>query len=402
MSDRTFLNWPFFAPHHAQLAHELDSWCTAELGSSHRCLPQAARSDAQLDAETRKLVADLGAAGWLRYCVIAPHGGAATQLEVRSLCLCRETLARHLGLADFAFAMQGLGTGPISLFGSEAQRARFLPAVARGDCIAAFAISEQHAGSDVANLRTRATKDGDTFVVRGTKTWISNAGIADHYIVFARVGDGPGTNNLAAFIVEAGTPGLYVSERIETLAPHPLGSLVLDDCRIPSANLIEGIGAGFRIAMATLDVFRSTVGAAALGMARRALDETLSRVTRREVAGRPLADCQLTQAKLADMATRIDVAALLVYRAAWTKDQLGQRISREAAMAKLAATEAAQQVIDDAVQLFGAQGVVRGSAPEQLYREIRALRIYEGTSEIQRLIIARQLLSGTAARTSTS
>jgi acyl-CoA dehydrogenase len=414
------LQWPFLADAHRTLARDLDAWCQVSLGPDS--LGQESHDHHDIEEATRTLVRALGDGGWLKHAVVAPHGGTCEQLDVRSLCLCRETLARHWPLADFAFAMQGLGCGPISLFGSEEQKARFLPPVSTGHGIAAFAISEAHAGSDVAAMRTTATPDGDAFVLDGAKTWISNAGLADHYVVFARVGNGPdddhgpgtqdpgtpnhgapnhgaqdrGTQNLAAFIVEADRPGLTISERIETLAPHPLGTLTFTGCRVPRANLIDSVGAGFRIAMATLDVFRSTVGAAALGMARRALDESVAFTQQRIVDGAPLAAKQMTQAKLADMAVAIDQAALLIYRAAWTKDCLGGRISREAAMAKLVGTEAAQRVIDDAVQLFGAQGLVRGSIPEALYREVRALRIYEGTSEIQRLIIARQVLSSLA------
>ncbi len=409
MPDQSFLQWPFLADEHRDLARDLEAWCQ-EVLPRHR---DAAANDApthahaaggahaDVDAATRSLVRALGDGGWLEQAVVAPHGGIRSQLDVRSLCLCRETLARHWPLADFAFAMQGLGCGPISLFGSEAQQARFLPPVARGRAIAAFAISEAEAGSDVAAMSTRATPDGDSFVLDGAKTWISNAGIADHYVVFARVVDADssddsasrrGTSDLAAFIVEADRPGLSADERIDTIAPHPLGTLRFEGCRVPRANLIDEVGAGFRIAMATLDVFRSTVGAAALGMARRALDESIAYAGQRMVDGAPLVDKQMIQAKLADMAVAVDQAALMIYRAAWTKDQLGGRISREAAMAKLVGTEAAQKVIDEAVQLFGGQGVVSGSIPEELYREVRALRIYEGTSEIQRLIIARQTL----------
>ena len=348
-----------------------------------------------VDRRTRELVARLGKHGQLESCV----ANDGSELDVRSLCLSREILARHDALADFAFAMQGLGTGPISLFGSPTQRARFLPPVARGEAIAAFAITERHAGSDVAALRTTATPNTNAFVLTGEKTFISNAGIADHYIVFARVGAEPGTRNLAAFVVQADSPGLTVSERIDTIAPHPLGTLSFDGCTVPAKNLIGHVGDGFRIAMATLEVFRPTVGAAALGLARHAMMAAIDRTRTRFVLGQPLADKQLTQAKLADMALAIDSAALLVYRAAWAKDTSTRRTTYESAMAKLGATEAAQRVIDDAVQLFGGLGVVRGTVPEQLYREVRALRIYEGTSEIQRLVIARQLLRETSTET---
>jgi acyl-CoA dehydrogenase len=333
----------------------------------------------------------LGDAGWLRYCVPAAHGGAHDRLDVRSLCLIRETLARTSGLADFAFAMQGLGSASITLFGSEALKQAYLPNVSAGQQIAAFALSEPEAGSDVGALRTTAHEDGDGYLLDGTKTWISNAGLADHYVVFARTAEN-GSRGLSAFVVDADAPGLAVVERIPLIAPHPLGTLRFERCRVPRDHLLGQPGDGFKIAMATLDVFRSTVGAAALGFARRALDEALARVTSRQVFGQPLSDYQLTQQKLADMAVEIDASALLIYRAAWTKDRLAERVTREAAMAKLYATEAAQRVIDQAVQLFGGLGVVSGVPVERLYREIRALRIYEGTSEIQHLIIANQVL----------
>ncbi|HEY0836747.1 MAG TPA: acyl-CoA dehydrogenase family protein, partial [Azospirillum sp.] len=323
--------------------------------------------------------------------VPASHGGVHARLDVRSLCLVRETLARHAGLADFAFAMQGLGTGPITLFGTDAQKDAYLPRVGRGEAIAAFALSEPEAGSDVAATSTTARRDGDAWVLDGTKTWISNGGIADHYVVFARTGEAPGAKGLSAFIVDADSSGLSVTERIAVTAPHPLATLRFDGCRVPADRLLGRPGEGFRIAMATLDVFRSTVGAAALGFARRALDEAVRHAGSRRLFGAPLGDLQMTQAKLADMATEVDAAALLVYRAAWTKDEGAARVTREAAMAKLYATEAAQRVIDAAVQVFGGLGVTRGHVVESLYREIRPLRIYEGASEVQKIVIARQL-----------
>jgi acyl-CoA dehydrogenase len=287
--------------------------------------------------------------------------------------------------------MQGLGSGPISLFGSEELKRRYLPPVAAGERVAAFALSEPEAGSDVAAMRTTARREGDDFVIEGRKTWISNAGIADHYVVFCRFPEG-GEKSFAAFVVEADNPGLRVAERIEVIAPHPLGTLEFDDCRVPATALVGEPGAGLKVALGTLDVFRSTVGAAALGFARRALDEAVRWTQERQAFGKPLSDFQLTQARLAEMALAVDASALLVYRAAWTKDSGAERVTREAAMAKLYATEAAQRVIDDAVQLFGGRGVVAGEVVEKLYREIRALRIYEGTSEIQKLVIAAQLL----------
>jgi acyl-CoA dehydrogenase len=330
--------------------------------------------------------------------VPAAYGGALDALDVRSLALCRDILATHSGLADFAFVMQGLGTGPITLFGDDALKRRYLPPVAQGRRIAAFAMSEPDAGSDVAAIATAARKDGADYVLDGMKTWISNAGIADHYVVFARTGEAPGARGLSAFVVDAGSKGLRVSERIDVIAPHPLGTLVFDGCRVPASQLLGAPGEGFKVAMATLDVFRSTVGAAALGFARRALDEALARARSRQVFGKPLAELQLIQEKIADMALKVDAAALLVYRAAWTKDAKARRVTREAAMAKLYATEAAQEVIDQAVQVFGAQGVVAGETVERLYREIRALRIYEGTTEIQKLVIAGQTLAASGGR----
>lgn len=311
---------------------------------------------------------------------------------MRLLALSRDTLARHSGLVDFVFAMQGLGTGPISLFGSAEQRRHVLPGVIAGERIAAFALSEPDAGSDVAAMTTSARRDGDGWRLDGVKTWISNGGLADHYVVFARSGEAPGARGISAFLVDAGTPGFEVEARIRVIAPHPLATLRLRDCRLPGSALLGEAGRGFAVAMATLDVFRTTVGAAALGMARRALDEAIRRVRERSVFGRRLAEFQLTQARIAEMALEVDSAALLVYRAAWTRDTQQRRITREAAMAKLQATEAAQRVIDSAVQLFGGLGVVHGMPVESLYREIRALRIYEGTSEVQKLVIASTLL----------
>ena len=389
MPDRSFLDWPFLDDAHRRLAGELRAYAEAELGEH--------ATDIDLDSRARSLVERLGAAGYLRHTVPAPHGGIAERLDVRSLCVAREILAYHDGLADFAFVMQGLGSGPISLFGTEAQRAAYLPEVAAGKRIAALGMSEPNAGSDVAAMQTRAVDDGDTWVLNGTKTWISNAGLADQYTVFAvtepdESGKG-GTKGISGFIVEAGDPGFRVSERIELIAPHPLGTLSFEDCRIPKDRLIGAPGEGFKIAMSNLDIFRSSVGAAALGFARRALDEALARTQERQVFGQQLSEYQLTQARLADMATDIDAAALLVYRAAWTKDSGQARVTREASMAKMYATEAAQRVVDGAVQLFGGLGVVAGMPVEQLYREVRALRIYEGTTEINKLVISRATLA---------
>jgi acyl-CoA dehydrogenase len=384
MADTDYLNWPFFEARHGELARELDAWATQHISMAH---------GHDVDAACRALVVKLGEAGWLRHAIGgAQYGGAGAAIDTRAICLIRETLARHSGLADFAFAMQGLGSGAISLFGSEAQKARYLPQVAAGRAIAAFALSEPEAGSDVAAMACAATRDGDDYVLDGEKTWISNGGIADFYVLFARTGEQPGARGISAFIVDAGTPGFEIAERIDVIAPHPLARLRFAGCRVPAAQRIGAAGQGFKVAMATLDVFRTSVAAAALGFARRALDEALARAASRKMFGKTLADFQLTQAKLAQMATGIDAAALLTYRAAWLRDG-GARVTKEAAMAKLTATETAQQVIDAALQMFGGLGVVSGQPVESLYREIRALRIYEGASEVQQLIIARELLA---------
>jgi acyl-CoA dehydrogenase len=339
------------------------------------------------------LVAQLGGDGWLRYVVPKAYGGVFDRLDVRSLCLIRETIGRRSGLAEFAFAMQGLGSASISLFGSDELKRKYLPEVCAGRRIAAFALSEPESGSDVAAMTTTARLDGDHYVVDGKKAWISNGGIAGHYVLFARTGEAPGAKGLSAFVVDADTPGLSIADRPQIIAPHPLATLAFKACRVPKSHLLGKPGDGFKIAMATLDIFRSTVGAAALGFARRALDEAVVYARQREAFGHKIAEFQLTQAKLADMALEVDAAALLVYRAAWTKDKIADRVTREASMAKLYATEAAQRVIDAAVQIHGGLGVVSGQPVERLYREIRSLRIYEGTSEIQRLVIAGQVLA---------
>ena len=382
MVDKSFLNWPFFEPRHRDLAAHLETWANANLDAIDH---QSA------DETCRQLVTMLGDAGFLTHSAVG--GEDQQKLDVRSLCLIRETLARQDGLADFAFAMQGLGTGAISLFGSEQQKEEWLTKTRQGQAISAFALTEPQSGSDVANSTMTATQDGDHFVLNGEKTWISNGGIADLYTVFARTGEAPGANGLSAFIVPAGLPGFEITERLETIAPHPLATLRFTECRIPAKALIGAPGQGFKIAMSVLDIFRSTVAAAALGFARRALSETLERVTTRVVEGTPLFDRQMVQGHIADMAVDIDAAALLVYRAAWTKDSGAARVTREAAMAKLFATDHAQNVIDKAVQLHGGDGVKSGQVVERLYREIRALRIYEGASDIQRLVIAKQTLA---------
>jgi acyl-CoA dehydrogenase len=380
MPDRTYLQWPFLDDAHRERAAALEAWAATELID----LPEP--TEAELDDHCRDLVARLADGGWLHAAVGAP-------IDVRALCLTRETLAYHHALADFAFAMQGLGSGAISLFGTDELRDRYLPGVADGRLIAAFALSEPEAGSDVASIATTATPDGDAYVIDGEKTWISNGGLADVYVLFARTGEAPGARGLSAFVLDADTLGLRVAERIPAIAPHPLARLTLDGVRVPQSQRIGAPGEGFKVAMATLDVFRPTVGAAALGFARRALDEALRRTSERELFGAPMAELQLVQAKLAEMALGVDASALLVYRAAWTKDVLGGRVTREAAMAKLHATETAQRVVDDAVQLFGGLGVTVGSVVERLYREVRALRIYEGASEVQQLIVARAALA---------
>ena len=390
MSDQSFLDWPFFNGEHRELAARLDQWAYDHLPT----VPANEHHD--LDSTCKAIVKALGEAGFTTYAVPASAGGHHDKLDVRSLCLIRETLARHNALSDFAFAMQGLGSGPVSLFGSEAQQAGYLNAVAAGDKIAAFALSEPDAGSDVAGMSCRAQRDGEDWIINGTKTWISNAGIADFYTVFARTDDMGGAKGISCFIVEAGAPGFEVTERIDLVAPHPLGTLTFTDCRIPAAQLVGTEGKGFAIAMATLDVFRSTVAAAALGMARRALDETLDYTAERNIYGGTLGELQLVQSKIGEMALGVDSSALMIYRAAWTKDCAAERVTREAAMAKYHATETAQQVIDAAVQLHGGKGVTKGYIVEALYRDIRALRIYEGASEVQTTIIARQTIANHA------
>ena len=378
MADRSFLTWPFFEDHHRTLADNLEAWATSNLSNTDHD---------DTDTATRELVRLMGDAGWLQY-----SGSNSGKLDVRSLCLIRETLARHNGLADFAFAMQGLGTGAITLFGTQAQKDAWLTKSRSGHAISGFALTEPRSGSDVANSTMTATLDGDEYVLNGEKTWISNGGIADVYTVFARTGEAPGAKGLSAFIVPASTAGLTVKERLETIAPHPLATLKFSDCRVPVADMIGEPGKGFGIAMAVLDVFRSTVAAAALGFARCALDQALTRVTTRQVQGQVLSELQMVQGHIADMALDIDAAALLIYRAGWMKDSGAHRITREAAMAKLFATEQAQVIIDKAVQLHGGDGVRTGQTVERLYREIRALRIYEGASDVQKIIIARQTL----------
>lgn len=388
MADHSYLDWPFFADQHRTLQKNVDDWASTQIWPGH---------EEDVGNTCIDLVQKLGATGFLRYAIAGEDfGGHANTIDTRKLCLIRETLARHSGLADFAFAMQGLGSGAISLFGTEAQRDAYLPLVANGDLIAAFALSEPEAGSDVAAMQCTATLDGEHYVLNGEKTWISNGGIADFYVLFARTGEAPGARGISAFIVDADTPGFCVAEHIKVIAPHPLARLRLRECRVPVSARIGAPGQGFKVAMATLDVFRTSVAAAALGFARCAMDQAMQRAMSRKMFGQTLADFQLTQAKLAQMATGIDSAALLTYRAAWLRDQ-GKNVTKEAAMAKLTATENAQQIIDAALQMFGGMGVMSEVPVERLYREIRALRIYEGASEVQQLIIARELLKAAAA-----
>lgn len=386
MADRSFLDWPFFDDSHRRLADDLENWCRRELvGLKH--------DESDVDAECRHLLGLLGKGGWLRYAVPAEYGGVYQNLDVRSLALIRETLARHSGLADFVFAMQGLGSGTISLFGTDAQKSAYLPDVAAGRKMAAFALTELESGSDVANMATSAARTASGWRIDGAKTYISNGGIADYYVLFARTGEAPGAKGISAFLVPHDTPGLVIAERIRVIAPHPLATLRFDAMELPDDALLGEAGRGFAQAMATLDIFRTTVGAASLGFARRALEEALARATSRSLQGKPMAENPVIQSQLAEMAVDIDAAALLIYRAGWTRDVAGRRNSREAAMAKLYATDRAQTVIDKAVQIHGGLGVVHGHPVETLYREVRALRIYEGASEVQKIVIARQLLS---------
>lgn len=383
MHDRNALNWPFFDDCHRQLAAEFRQWAAENLTPKH---PQ------DVNLECRELVRKLGRDGWLKHAVGGKaYGGATDGIDTRAICLIREILAWHSGLADFAFALQGLGSGAITLFGNGEQKQKYLPRVAKGAAIAAFALSEPSAGSDVASLRCEARAQGDNYILNGEKTWISNGGIADFYVVFARTGEAPAARGITAFIVDADSSGLHIVERLEIMAPHPLAHLRFQNCVVPASQRLGEPGKGFHAAMSTLDIFRSSVAAAALGFAKRAFNEALKRACSREMFGQTLADFQLSQAKLAGMATAIDAAALLTYRAAWMRDQ-GHPVTVEAAMAKMNATEMAQAVIDAAVQMFGGQGVKKGEIVERLYREIRPLRIYEGATEVQQLVIARGIL----------
>lgn len=376
---------PFFEAQHISLAEKISEWAQKHTISMEK-------EETSEEESAKAYVKALGSSGFLKFSVPKAYGGATEKLDVRSLCICRETLGKHSALLDFSFAMQGLGSGPISLFGNKEQCEKYLPSVSKGEKIAAFALSETGAGSDASQISTSAKKEGDNYILNGSKSWISNAGFADFYVVFARTGEAPGAKGLSAFIVDANTNGFKVSERVKISSPHPVGTIEFNNCKIPAKNFLGNAGEGFKIAMATLDVFRSTVGAAALGFARRALLESIDYAKKRKVFGEALSEFQMIQDKLANMATEVDASALLIYRAAWMKDAGAERITKEASMAKYYATEAAQRVIDQAVQIFGGLGVTSGSIVERLYRDIRPLRIYEGTSEIQKIVIARQIL----------
>ena len=380
---RDHLDWPFFDARHREFVTQLDSFSHSEA--------MASIDHHAIDDTCRKLALALGEAGLLKACVADPESDGSS-IDSRSACLARETLAWHDGLADFAFAMQGLGSGPIALAGLPSLRRDILPKVRAGEWLAAFALSEKNAGSDVAAMQCAARREGSHYILDGEKTWISNGGIADVYCVFARTGEAPGTRGISAFVVFPDDPGFSIPERIDVIAPHPLARLRFENCRIPSGRLLGMPGEGFKIAMRTLDIFRASVAAASLGFARRAFDEAVAHVRTRPMMGATLGDLQLTQAALGDMATGIDAAALLTYRAAWRRDVQKLPTTMEAAMAKMTATETAQSVIDRAVQLFGGRGVQTGEIVERLYREIRSLRIYEGATEVQKLIIAREVV----------
>ncbi|MGC1107676.1 MAG: acyl-CoA dehydrogenase family protein [Candidatus Acidiferrales bacterium] len=383
MAAHSAIDWPFFEQRHRVLAFGVADWAGKNLSR--------ARHD-DVDAACKEIVRKLGEAGWIAHAVGGEaFGGAADAIDTRAICVIREALAYQSGLADFVFALQGLGSGAISLFGTDEQKKKYLPRVVNGTAIAAFALSEPEAGSDVASMGCAARADGDRYILNGQKTWISNGGIADFYVAFARTGEATGAKGITAFIVEPGMAGFEIAERLEVMTPHPLARIRFTNCAVSASQRLGETGQGFKIAMSTLDVFRTSVAAAAVGFARRALSEALGRATGRKMFGQTLADFQLTQAKLAEMATAIDAAALLTYRAAWMRDQ-GHRVTVEAAMAKMTATETAQKVIDAAVQIFGGQGVQSEEVVEQLYREIRPLRIYEGATEVQQLVIARGIL----------
>lgn len=376
---------PFVEEQHRQLHRDLDRW----VGPAVEQVQAAFEGDL---ARSRAFACALGEAGWLQRMIERNPTTGVPRFDVRSLCTVRETLAYHWSLADFAFVLQGIGSACIVLEGSEQQRARYMPGVLDGTLLPAFALTEAAAGSDAASIQTRAERRGDIFVLNGEKTWISNGGIADFYVVFARTGEAAGWSGISAFIIDKDTPGFRAGGQIEIMAPHVIAPLELSNCKVPASQLLGREGEGFKLAMGVLDIFRTTVGAAALGFARRALDEALGHVDRRHLFGRRLFELQATKLRLAEMAADVEAARLMVYRAAWVRDVLGRRVTYEASMAKAVATENAQRVIDSAVQLLGGLGVKKGSVVEALYRDIRPLRIYEGATEVQKLVIADQLM----------
>ena len=387
-TDTRHLSLPFFDNVHRELARESSAW-----------VAQRNIDESDDRAACRQWVRALGDAGFLRWCVPSAQGGVLPALDSRALVVLRETLAFYSPLADFAFAMQGLGSGAITLAGTDEQKLAYLTPVGQGRTIAAFALSEPQAGSDAGALSTSAVRDGDHWLLNGTKTWISNGGIADYYCLFAKTDAEAGTRGISCFLVNAATPGLDASQHIHVMAPHPLATLVLTECRVPATALLGAENGGFKLAMQTLDIFRASVAAAALGFARRALAEATAYAKSRKMFGQTLGDFQLTQAKLGQMAADVDAAALLTYRAAWLRDDavrrgVSTRVTSEAAMAKMVATENAQRVIDAALHMHGGLGVQVGTKVESLYRDIRSLRIYEGATEVQQLIIGKALLAG--------
>jgi acyl-CoA dehydrogenase len=381
------LAWPFFEPTHREFASELDRWVSVHLGEFEQDEGNDGRA-------ARKIFELLARSGWLKQTLpapAAPHDPA--KIDLRSVCLLREISAYSSAIADVALSEPWLGILPIALYGSPALREFYLSKYLSGDLLPAFALSEPDAGSDAGAIATSAHLDGDHYVINGRKTWTSNSGLADLYVVFARMVGRGDDGGISAFAIDGNAEGLLLEQRVEVSSPHTVGTWTLNNCRIPPDRLIGEPGQGLRIAMSVLELFRPTVGAAALGLARRAMAEAISRSTRRTAFGKPISEHQLVQAKLADMAVRVDAAALLVYRAAWQHDTSDVSIAREAAIAKLYSTEAAFEVIDQAVQIFGGLGVVKGTTVERLFRHSRAFRIFDGTSEIQQLIIARNLLT---------
>jgi acyl-CoA dehydrogenase len=376
---------PFLDQDHSSLRAGVRQWVEKNL------FPSGAE-ERQIDDEARRLVRQLGDEGFLTYTVPQKFGGAREKVQARDLCILREEVARGSALADTMFAIQALGSYPITLCGTEEQKQSYLPPIAKGTAIAAFALTEPEAGSDVSRLQTRAVRRGKEFCLTGTKRFISNAGIADHYVVFASTSPDTKGRGVSAFVVDAETPGLIVKERTQVISPHPIGVIAFDDCIIPERSLLGNEGEGLKIALGTLDVLRCTVAAAAVGLAQRALEEAIDYGRKRRQFDRPLTEFQGIQFKLAEMATELEAARLLVYQAAWAHDSGATDAKLKSSMAKLFATEAAQRIVDQALQIHGGMGVVVGSVVERLYRDVRALRIYEGTSEIQKLVIARELL----------